>query len=463
MVAYMRQIFPLTGFAYISTSFWSQSGHRFKTGFLIGGFLTAGVTVLLVCRLLGIAPGVLNSMWYVSALVYVGLAVALLMIKVDFMSKKIEDKDVEIEKYNKRIEEIIKSSPFPIIISRLSDDKLILANNNAVKLFGIQPSELDRYRLRDFFADAENRRLLNERLEQEKEVQDFEILVKTSTGDTPFWLLTSANIIDYNYDIALYAAFQDITSRKNRETLLKNQAVRDPLTSLYNRRYFEEEVTKRIALSRMKGGCYSVLMINADKFKNVNDTYGHKVGDKVLIELSSTAERALRDCDIVARYGGEEFVCYLSDVGPEKAKIVADRLRETISKLVIYSDEGKPFGFTVSIGISSSEISDNIDTLIKTADEALYRAKENGRNRCEVFTRADLAHFHGGDDASHKPEASQLHPVFEKEGVQEISLLDGIGANHIVENNTNIEERKDAEKAKDDFYPILGLDEEDLK
>ena len=450
MVAYMRQIFPLTGFAYISTSFWSQSGHRFKTGFLIGGFLTAGVTVLLVCRLLGIAPGVLNSMWYVSALVYVGLAVALLMIKVDFMSKKIEDKDVEIEKYNKRIEEIIKSSPFPIIISRLSDDKLILANNNAVKLFGIQSSELDRYRLRDFFADAENRRLLNERLEQEKEVQDFEILVKTSTGDTPFWLLTSANIIDYNYDIALYAAFQDITSRKNRETLLKNQAVRDPLTSLYNRRYFEEEVTKRIALSRMKGGCYSVLMIDADKFKNVNDTYGHKVGDKVLIEL-------------VARYGGEEFVCYLSDVGPEKAKIVADRLRETISKLVIYSDEGKPFGFTVSIGISSSEISDNIDTLIKTADEALYRAKENGRNRCEVFTRADLAHFHGGDDASHKPEASQLHPVFEKEGVQEISLLDGIGANHIVENNTNIEERKDAEKAKDDFYPILGLDEEDLK
>lgn len=395
---------------------------------------------------------------YVSALVYVGLAVALLMIKVDFMSKKIEDKDVEIEKYNKRIEEIIKSSPFPIIISRLSDDKLILANNNAVKLFGIQPSELDRYRLRDFFADAENRRLLNERLEQEKEVQDFEILVKTSTGDTPFWLLTSANIIDYNYDIALYAAFQDITSRKNRETLLKNQAVRDPLTSLYNRRYFEEEVTKPdCPVADEWRLLFRIDDWTPTKFKNVNDTYGHKVGDKVLIELSSTAERALRDCDIVARYGGEEFVCYLSDVGPEKAKIVADRLRETISKLVIYSDEGKPFGFTVSIGISSSEISDNIDTLIKTADEALYRAKENGRNRCEVFTRDDLAHFHGGEDASHKPEASQLHPVFEKEGVQEISLLDGIGANHIVENNTNIEERKDAEKAKDDFYPILGL------
>ena len=344
----------------------------------------------------------------------------------------------------------------------MSDDRLILANTNAIKLFGIQASELERYRLKDFFADSENRRLLNERLEQEKEVQDFEILVKTSTGSTPFWLLASANIIDYNYDIALYAAFQDITSRKNRETLLKNQAIRDPLTSLYNRRYFEEEVTKRIALSRMKGGCYSVLMIDADKFKNVNDTYGHKVGDKVLIELSSTAERALRDCDIVARYGGEEFVCYLSDVGPEKAKIVADRLRETISKIVIYSDEGKPFGFTVSIGISSSEISDSIDILIKTADEALYRAKENGRNRCELFTKADLAKFH--DNALHKDESNQLHPVFEKEDTEEISLLDGIGANHIIENNTNIEEQKNEKPApKEASYPTLGLDEEDKK
>lgn len=462
MVSYMRQIFPLTGFAYISTSFWSQSGHRHKTGFLIGGFLTTAVTALLICKILGIKPELITSLWYISAFVYAGLAVAVLMIKIDVMSKKLEDKDTEIGKYNKRIEEIIKSSPFPIVISRLSDDRLILANTNAIKLFGIQASELERYRLKDFFADSENRRLLNERLEQEKEVQDFEILVKTSTGSTPFWLLASANIIDYNYDIALYAAFQDITSRKNRETLLKNQAIRDPLTSLYNRRYFEEEVTKRIALSRMKGGCYSVLMIDADKFKNVNDTYGHKVGDKVLIELSSTAERALRDCDIVARYGGEEFVCYLSDVGPEKAKIVADRLRETISKIVIYSDEGKPFGFTVSIGISSSEISDSIDILIKTADEALYRAKENGRNRCELFTKADLAKFH--DNALHKDESNQLHPVFEKEDTEEISLLDGIGANHIIENNTNIEEQKNEKPApKEASYPTLGLDEEDKK
>lgn len=458
MVANMRFIFPLAGFAYISASFWSQKSHQFNAGFITAGVITAVVAFFIGLKLVGVEY-VMLKMWYLPALTYISLAVAVMMMKVDMMAKKVEAGELEIEKYNRRIEEIIKSSPFPIIISRLSDDRLILANNNAVKLFGIQPTEIERYRLKDFFADSENRKLLNERLEQEKEVQDFEILVKAFNGDTPFWLLTSANIIDYNYDIALYAAFQDITSRKNREALLKNQAIRDPLTSLYNRRYFEEEVSKKIGQARTTGGSYSVLMIDADHFKRVNDTYGHKIGDKVLIELSSTCERALRDNDIVARYGGEEFVIFLPDIDAEKARTVADRLRETIAKIVVYSDDNEPIHFTVSIGISSSEVSDNIDMLIKTADEALYRAKENGRNRSEIFTRADLDNFHADENSAHKDQASQLHPIFAKEENQEISLLDGIGANHITEENTNIEE-----KEKDDgYYPILGIDDEDLK
>ena len=219
----------------------------------MASIVTSWVTVVLLIRLTGHSSSLLNS-WYLSPLFYNALAVALVMVYADYISRKLDTTNAELDKYNKRIEEIIKSSPFPIIISRLSDDKIILANNNAVKLFGIEPTELDRYRLKDFFADAENRILLNERLEQEKEVQDFEILVKSYSGDTPFWLLTSATTIDYNYDVVLYAAFQDITSRKNREVLLKNQATRDPLTSLYNRLYFEDEVNKRIANALLNNG-----------------------------------------------------------------------------------------------------------------------------------------------------------------------------------------------------------------
>ncbi len=455
MVANMQQIFIIAGFICMAVSFWSQSHRRHKSGYTMASIVTSLVTVVLLIRLTGHSSSLLNS-WYLSPLFYNALAVALVMVYADYISRKLDTTNAELDKYNKRIEEIIKSSPFPIIISRLSDDKIILANNNAVKLFGIEPTELDRYRLKDFFADAENRILLNERLEQEKEVQDFEILVKSYFGDTPFWLLTSATTIDYNYDVVLYAAFQDITSRKNREVLLKNQATRDPLTSLYNRRYFEDEVNKRIANARLNNGTYCVLMTDVDLFKRVNDTYGHKTGDKVLIELAGACERALRDNDIVARYGGEEFVIYLDDVTIEKAQTVAERLRETIAGLQVPSDDGRTVTFTISIGISSSKVSDNIDTLIKTADEALYKAKQNGRNRVEVFHPSDLKNFNPENNAMHKDETANRHPIFDKEPAAEISLLDGIESNHIVDDKNKIEPNKAP------GFSVPGVDVEDL-
>lgn len=437
MINNMRKIFPIAGFAYLMASFWSQSFSRHNFGYMVAAIVTTITTGFLVLRFLNVEYFVAHT-WYISSFTYTGIAVSLLMIKNGYAMRKADNLENEVEKYNRRLEEIIKSSPFPIIISRLTDDKILMANDNAVKLFGLMPTELERYRLRDFFADSDNRQLLTERLEREREVHDFEILAKAINGDTPFWLLTSANVIDYNYDIAIYSSFQDITSRKNRENLLKNQAIRDPLTSLFNRRYFEDEVNKRIALARSTQAQYSVLMIDADHFKRVNDTYGHKTGDKVLIELSATTERSLRQDDIVARYGGEEFVVFLPDLSAEEAKVVADRLRETISKIVVYSDQGAQVTFTVSIGISSSLISDNIDTLIKTSDEALYRAKENGRNRCEIFTVEDLKTFNASIE--YKDDSANHHPIFDKENTQEISLLDGIDANHIIDSQTKIEE-----------------------
>lgn len=436
----MRQIFPLAGFASLAFGFWSQSGHEYKSGFVFAALIASGVTVWLLLRFFGLSPDWVANLWYLPALVYVLLGLAVVMMKVDQLNQKIGKSALEIDKYNQKIEEIIRMSPFPILISRVGDDRIILANNNAVKLFGINPRELERYHLRDFFADSDNRRLLNERLESEREVQDFEVLVKTPLSDTPFWLLASVNIIDYNYDIALYSAFQDITSRKNREALLKNQAIRDPLTSLYNRRYFEEEVTKQILEAKSKQQPYTVLMLDADHFKKVNDTYGHKVGDKVLIELAATAERALRDNDIVARYGGEEFVVFLPGIHADQGRVVADRLRQSIAGQVVYSDAKQPVHFTVSVGVSSSDVSDNVDTLIKTADEALYRAKQNGRNRVEVFSAEDLSSFIAEGQIERKDESQNHHPVFDKENTAEISLLDGAETGKISDEKTFVEE-----------------------
>lgn len=457
MVFNMRNLFPMAGFAYLTVSFWSQIRQKHPSGYIMAGAVTTMITIFLFLKFINNAEVnkylPVTEMWYFPAFAYLTLTFAIVLIRVNSLSDKLDTASVEIEKNNQRLQDIVKSSPFPIIISKLGDDKIIMANNNAVKLFGILPQEVDRYRLKDFFVDVENRRLLTERLEREREVQDFEILVKTPSGDTPFWLLASANIIDYNNDVALYSAFQDITSRKNRELLLKNQAIRDPLTSLYNRRYFEDEAFNRIVAAKANETDYSVLMIDADHFKRVNDTYGHKTGDKVLIELAATAEKALREDDIVARYGGEEFVIFLDKVNASKAHMVAERLRESIASIVVYSDEGDEVRFTVSIGISSSEVSDNVGMLIKTADEALYRAKQTGRNRVEIFSKSDLQTFAAQEKAERKSENVNHHPIFDKEDNQEISLLDGIPSNQIQEDDVEIEESTMA---------LPGVDREDL-
>lgn len=441
----MRQIFPLAGFACVAIGLWSKSSQEHKSGFWLAACATSAIVLILLLKAVNFLPE-WTFLPYVPAGFYLIMAFAFMMMKSDALYERIEKANLQIEKNNYRIEEMIRLSPFPIVISRLGDDKIILANNNACKLFGINCKELDRYHLRDFFADSENRQHLTDRLESEKEVQDFEILVKTPSSDTPFWLLASANVMDYNYDVVLYSAFQDITSRKNRENLLKNQAIRDPLTSLYNRRYFEEEVSKQIVALKSQKQPYSVLMLDADFFKKVNDTYGHKTGDKVLIELASTSERALRDNDIVARYGGEEFVVFLPGITPEDGRVVADRLRQSISAAVVYADDNSAVKFTVSIGVSSSDISDNVDMLIKTADEALYRAKQNGRNRVELFASADLAKFEAQGQSEHKDESKNHHPIFDKESSAEISLLDGIEANKIADEDVFVEEKTEEKK-----------------
>ena len=442
VVYQMRYIFPLAGFSYLAVSFSAQIGRKYASGSIFATMVSAMAAIFLLFRFLGVSWTLEDSyIWFIPSLITCLFALSILLIRINVLHSKLDDAKREINKNNSRLQDIVKSSPFPIIISRLSDDKIILANNNAIKLFGILPQEVERYRLRDFFVDADNRRLLTEKLEHEREVQDFDILVKTPTGDSPFWLLASANIIDYNNVVAMYSAFQDITGRKNREMLLKNQAIRDPLTSLYNRRYFEEEVFNRILIAKTARESYSVLMIDADHFKRVNDTYGHKTGDKVLIELAATAEKALRDNDIVARYGGEEFVIFLDKANAEKAETVAERLRQSISSIVVYSDEGEEVRFTVSIGVSSSEVSDNVETLIKTADEALYRAKQTGRNRVEVFRSEDMHQFNNQQNSERKEENITHHPVFDGEDNREISLLDGIPSSQIYDDNVEIEDK----------------------
>jgi diguanylate cyclase (GGDEF)-like protein len=166
---------------------------------------------------------------------------------------------------------------------------------------------------------------------------------------------------------------------------------------------------------------FSLLLLDADKFKNINDTYGHKTGDKVLIELAQICRSSLREDDVVARFGGEEFVIFLNNTDSVSALKVAERLRQNIAADKIFDDKNNAITFTVSIGVVSSEKTDSLEILLRQVDDAMYLAKNNGRNCVALYNEeqvgALMAHKQGNVNRN-------IHPVFENEESEEISLLD---------------------------------------
>ncbi len=161
------------------------------------------------------------------------------------------------------------------------------------------------------------------------------------------------------------------------KTALEILANTDPLTGLSNRRHFYEIIEKYSAMSAREKNISSVLMFDIDHFKNVNDTYGHDIGDEILKDFAKTIVNNIRKGDLFARFGGEEFTLFLPHTNLENTLVLAEKLRYAIESLRSVQN----IHFTVSIGVS--EFFGKIDTTIKEADTALYRAKESGRNRVE--------------------------------------------------------------------------------
>jgi diguanylate cyclase (GGDEF)-like protein/PAS domain S-box-containing protein len=179
--------------------------------------------------------------------------------------------------------------------------------------------------------------------------------------------------------------FSDITDRWAAEQELERQAHTDFLTELANRRYFLEVAEGELARTLRYGKQFSLLMLDIDHFKVVNDERGHKAGDLVLKKLARVMQESLREVDIVGRMGGEEFAAILPETGIDEAWEAAERLRLAVAAAEIAVDDGEPLCVTVSIGIATfTDKSTDIDMLLRKADEALYMAKHDGRNRVHI-------------------------------------------------------------------------------
>ncbi len=215
-----------------------------------------------------------------------------------------------------------------------------------------------------------------------------DLVNKRRDGSLYFEEETITPVLDKQGNVTHFIAIKlDITKRKQAESDLEHLARTDTLTGVNNRRHLFELAEHEFEVARRYGHPLSVIMFDLDHFKNINDTFGHALGDRVLERVIQVVCSQLRDVDLIGRYGGEEFVIVLPVTGAQQAYLVAERIRSGVETLRIETDHSPAF-VTLSIGIAEmlhEPQEGAVENVIRRADEAMYAAKQAGRNRTVIF------------------------------------------------------------------------------
>ncbi|WP_097073989.1 GGDEF domain-containing protein [Ureibacillus xyleni] len=338
---------------------------------------------------------------YIEVFEFFGLPIVLILAwwygkqydKLKHLEEKEQLKSKELQNSNKLFKALFDNAPIGIALID-KDGRPLLANNKLQHMLGYTEDELCAKTFNDFSHpddSVENMNLLKDLLDGKIDHYVLEKRYFHKNGQVIWGSVTSAlypNLLnDSTYVIGMV---DDITERKQAEQKL-NEAYQtlqylsnqDGLTGIANRRYFDQclqnEFSQEIPLS--------IIMVDIDYFKQYNDSYGHLEGDECLKLVAKTFEKTIDPSnDLVARFGGEEFIILLPNTDMEKASVIAKKLQVAVENLQI-PHIGSPIHnyLTVSIGISTKEKNSTIDSLLLEADQALYQAKQNSRNRIEMY------------------------------------------------------------------------------
>ena len=200
-------------------------------------------------------------------------------------------------------------------------------------------------------------------------------------------------LINYKLEKRLCASKQEINQLQRHLEVARNESLTDPLTSLSNRKFFDQALTKAVAEAATDNEALSLIMTDIDHFKTFNDNYGHLTGDQVLRLVALSVKQNVKGQDTAARYGGEEFAVILPDTVLRSAVTVADHIRRAVmSKELMKRSTGEHLGrVTISIGVATLRRDDTMQSLIGRADACLYAAKNTGRNRVICETDPEVA------------------------------------------------------------------------
>jgi len=317
----------------------------------------------------------------------VGFVFILLLVLFFYFRERALKKDLQMNQT--LLEAIINNIPNPMFYK---DNMGVFKNVNssfAKNIFGLEKKDVIGKTLYDFeslisFEAIQLHREHDELLYENHLSQEYEAHIQISDGAMKDFKITKTILTSSSGEcIGYIGIMSDITDLKKKEKRLQKLASIDPLSKLYNRRYFSNMANHLLNLAKRDDEKITLIMMDIDNFKIINDTYGHKIGDNVIVVIANILQTMSRESDIVSRYGGEEFLILLPKTDKDGAIVIAEKIRQKIQGLSLKVHDEEEINFTVSVGVAEVKVGDekDIEAGIKRADDALYEAKKSGKNK----------------------------------------------------------------------------------
>jgi diguanylate cyclase (GGDEF)-like protein/PAS domain S-box-containing protein len=279
------------------------------------------------------------------------------------------------------------------------DLRVLSWNPGAERMYGYTAEEMIGQPLEVLYPDSDEGAEWQGSIERrarllsgELDFQEYETTRRRKDGTLIEVAATSSPLRDHTGKvIGIVGSLRDITERRRTESQLAHLANHDPLTGLFNRQRFEEELSAATARAEQNRHAGAVLMLDLDNFKYVNETYGHRTGDELVASVAAMLQRQLRASDVLARFGGDEFGVLVAPTTEQRARALAEQLLAAVREHEVLVD-GKTLRVSASIGVATFAGRDaTAEELLADVDRAMYRSKECGRDRVTVFSPSDRA------------------------------------------------------------------------
>jgi len=378
--------------------------HQVYVSFVLAGLGAGAITSLSIDRVstLGfLLPALLPQIAFFvmeGSTIALGMGAMIMLFLLFIMTSASRARRSLLENFRLRIQAvenklhlrfILENSPIATRITSAASGQVVFANQRYAELIGSVPEEVIGINPALYYANPQDFVEILAELDRGNRITDKLVELLIPDGRTAKWVLASYLRLEYQGEPAILGWFYDITDRKKMEEQAQHLAHHDPLTGVPNRILFTDRLQQALFAARRDSTLLALMFLDLDKFKQINDTLGHNVGDLLLQEVARRLQDCLRESDTVARIGGDEFIVLLPVIRTEQDALqVAEKIRSALNRSFMIA--GHDLQISSSIGIAiHPQHGDEEKQLIRNADTAMYYAKTGGRNRATVY-RPDM-------------------------------------------------------------------------